>query len=197
MSGKWSNAKNILKNRHLFKGLNIIWIFSDNTNSNAQKIWIEFNIPTYIMHIDAFTEKNQRIQYFQNVSSLLESLEINILIYAWFMKIVPDFFTKKFLGINSHPADLSIKDSNNLPKYVGMNAIKKIIEANEKSICCSCCIVDVPVDTGIILWKSRYISIKNQNINDIENIHEALKKEEHKYYPKIIQKLCIGENLSQ
>ncbi len=190
MSGTWSNARQVLENKIRFNGLDIIGLFSDNKNSSIQQISTDFNLSYIIKDSVKFNNMSEREQYFNEVSILFRELKVNILIYAWFMKIVPYSFLKEFPWINSHPADLLIKDWHWEPKYIWMWAVENTINDWQTNICCSCCYVDYPVDTGKIISQSEKILIQKTDSLSPEALHERLKKMEHLYYSDTIAKLC-------
>lgn len=192
MSGSWSNAVSLLKNRVNFKWLEIVWLFSDNKDSRAVSIWLEYSVDSYVMHQWRLVSDEDRSQYFEMVWRLFGDLWINLLIYAWFMKIVPKEFLFQFPWVNSHPADLLVKDKEGNPKYVGMPVIRDTILNWETSICCSCCIVDHPVDTWVVIKQSERIVVSKDDMNDLRWVHERLKRKEHIYYPIAIEELCNG-----
>lgn len=192
MSWEWTNAINLLQKRTRFKWMEIIWLFSDNKNSKAQAIWEQYSISSYTMDHWTFTSQDDREQYFKKVWELFQDIWVNLLIYAGFMKIVPKTFLAQFPWINSHPADLLIKNSDGMPKYTGMPAIQNTLLHWESNICCSCCIVDDPVDTWSVIKQSERIIISQKDLNNIEWLLKRLKEKEHIYYPIAIEELCNG-----
>jgi folate-dependent phosphoribosylglycinamide formyltransferase PurN len=192
MSGAGSNAIKILQAQTLFKGLNICGIFTDNEDSQCESIAQNFWLKSIKLNQGKFESMYERIKYFEKVQELFRQSELNLAIYAGFMKIVPDFFAKNFPGINSHPADLLIKDSSGKPRYVGMPVIKMAIEDGQESICCSCCTVSLPVDTGVVIAQSDRIAVSRNDLWRLKDIHSLLKEKEHEYYPQAIADLCSG-----
>jgi folate-dependent phosphoribosylglycinamide formyltransferase PurN len=72
-----------------------------------------------------------------------------------------------------------------------MPAIREAIEDGQETICCSCCVVDTPVDSGDVIRQSERISVRSSDLSDIARIHARLKEKEHAYYPLAIRDLCL------
>ncbi|MDA8562004.1 formyltransferase family protein [Gammaproteobacteria bacterium] len=193
MSGKGSNADCILKNSHKYNNVNFISIITDNKNSNAYTLSKTYNTKYYCID-DKIKTSNDRKEYFLNIKKYLIKNNINTLIYAGFMKISPEFFVKEFPGINVHPADLTIKNDLNAPKYTGMQAIKNAINGNESYLASTAHVVDSEVDCGAQITVSKKLHLnKNKNLN-ISEIHEKLKINcEHDLYPLTIELLSKGK----
>lgn len=192
MSGSGTNAVKILQAQTQFKGLKICGIFTDNEGSKSESIAQKFWLKNIKLYHGKFESLDERVIYFKKVQELFQESEFNLAIYAGFMKVVPAFFAKNFPGINSHPADLLVRDDFGRPKYVGMPVIKMAIEDGQTSICCSCCTVSLPVDTGVVMAQSDRITVSKNDLQRIEEIHALLKEKEHEYYPLAIADLCSG-----
>lgn len=196
MSGSWSNAVSLLKNKSRFKGMKICWLFTDNEESSTVSIWVDFWIPSTVQNHGKFSSQTEREEYFHHVAETFQSQWINLLIYAGFMRVVPWFFARQFPGINSHPADLLVKGNNWKPKYVGMPALRMAIEDGQSTICCSCCAIDTPVDTGLVISQSERIPVSRKDLENIDIVHARLKEKEHIYYPETVSRLTRGEIIS-
>jgi len=84
--------------------------------------------------------------------------------------------------INLHPSLL--------PKYPGLNTVKRAIEAGEKETGCTIHLVDRGVDTGKILHQSR---VPIEPYDSIEAVTAKVHEAEHKAYPMVIGKMIAGE----
>jgi folate-dependent phosphoribosylglycinamide formyltransferase PurN len=83
-----------------------------------------------------------------------------------------------FLGINVHPADLSIKNSDGTRKYTGDHAVRDAILAGEEYIRSSTHIIEEKVDYGKILLISAPLPIilpPNFDASNPEHVKEAEK----------------------
>lgn len=80
--------------------------------------------------------------------------------YAGYMSIATDPLINAFLGINVHPADLSLVDEKGERKYIGDHAVRDAIVAGEKTICSSTHIIEPKVDYGRILMISAPLQVQ-------------------------------------
>jgi phosphoribosylglycinamide formyltransferase-1 len=189
MSGKGTNAENILEKRHLYPNLVFKAIITDQPQSNALFLSKKFGLE-YICLERKIKGKEEREKYFEELISLLKKASINTIIYAGFMKIVTDKFLEEFPGINSHPADLTVLNEKGYPRYVGMDVVMETIQDNNTTSCCTTCIVDNPADHGMPIALSNDVLIKKEDKNCPTDLHNRMKQEaEWKYYPLVIQML--------
>ncbi len=187
MSGGGSNARNILRNRNLYPNIEVSLIVTDKNDSNAFEIAKDYGVK-YLCVEGSVKNVDLRTEYFKKLAKLLHDESIEIILYAGFMKIVTEDFLNEFPGINSHPADLRILDRSGNRKYVGMDAVEMTIKDNQKTICCSCFLIETNVDDGRLIAVSKSIKI-NKELNPSE-IHTLLKESEWKYYPEVIKLLA-------
>ncbi len=191
MSGKGSNADVILTNRNMYPNFEFNMVFTDQPQSNAQKIAEKYGLDYQTIEFDKSVRL--RTAYFQRVSDLLRHKEIDFLVYAGFMRIASDFFVREFPGINMHPADLTIKGDNGKPKYRGMDALPMAISAGEGYVASTVYVVDVDVDCGFPIAVSKPYPTTQEDLLDIPALHERLKVErEHILYPQILSLLSQG-----
>jgi phosphoribosylglycinamide formyltransferase 1 len=169
MSGSGTNAEKIIEYQQENSNCNyqVVVIFTDNPNSQAQKIGKKNQIPVEILDIDKFfQEKNlprynlkARPEYDREVVRLLGPYHIDLLAYAGYMNITTEPIINELLGVNVHPADLSIKDGGGRRKYTGEEAVRDAIKAGEKRISSTTHIVTSGVDQGAILMISKPLKV--------------------------------------
>jgi len=173
MSGKGTNLIKIIEHeRALVKstGLSpyqVAVIFSDNSESNAVKIGKEFAIPTFVYDLEAFCAKKKvsvkdmtvRAKYEQQCLEVLKTFECPVAAYAGYMRKATPVFVDAFLGVNVHPADLTIKGENGKPKYRGDHTVLDAILAGEKEVRSTTHLVENKVDCGPILMVSAPVKI--------------------------------------
>lgn len=192
MSGKGSNAKNILKHRHWYPNLHFLAIVTDNPESNAQKLGREYGIKTIVCAGSVRTEDLRRT-FFSNLAEKLEQTDIEYVIYAGFMKIAPKEFVFRFPGINMHPSDLTRIDGNGFPLYRGMNALPDAVNAQEPYVASTLYIVDDTIDAGLPLAVSKHVPVLQEDRRNVTHLHEKLKREgEHKLFPRMLALLAQG-----
>lgn len=191
MSGIGSNCVSILNNKHLYPNFRFKSIISDSKISNASEIAKKFKIDYKLFSWGSNLDRNK---YFETMTKYLDFLEIDFLIFAGFMKIVPGFFTRRFLGINIHPADLTILDLRGKPILVGMSALEKSL--NYGYICSTVHLVEEELDCGMPIAVSEHIKLETIKYTktDLEILHSKLKNEqEHWLFPSILGLLSSGE----
>ncbi len=195
ISGNGTNATKIIEYQNQFPKCNyeVVLIFSDNENSNANEIGNVFKIPIIICDIKNFylqkklnkNDLSKRNLFDENTINLISSFHIDIIVLCGYMSIVSKILIKKYLIINVHPADLRIEE-NGKRKFVGANAIQKSIQSGEKFLHSTTHIVNHIVDGGKILIVSEAIKVeKNLSIKEHQ---EKLKQTcDWKIYPKTLE----------
>jgi phosphoribosylglycinamide formyltransferase-1 len=127
---------------------------------------------------------------FRWLSSVLAESEIDLLLYAGFMRIAPSWFVERFPGINIHPADLTLMDRG-IPLYRGMQALDEAIEQKTVPIASSVHVVEADVDCGQVIAVSRDLAVTYSET--VEEVHGRLKRErEHVLYPTVVSLLSRG-----
>ena len=127
------------------------------------------------LHID-YENKNLLIQ-------TLNSLEIDLIILAGFMRILGKNITEKFYGkmINLHPSLL--------PLYPGLNTHAQALNNKDKYHGISIHFVTAKLDEGPLIAQGK-ILIKEED--DIEKLIARIHKIEHDLLPKVINELCLN-----
>ena len=189
----------------------MVVIFTDNPRSRAREISREHSIPIEILDIKEFFKKHPRLkrynlkdrpEYDREVVKLLKPYKIDLLAYAGFMNITTKPIIESFLGINVHPADLSIKDSQGKRKFVGEQAVKDAIKAGEKTIGSTTHLITTGVDQGPILMISKRLKVKvpkglslKKDPNKIADFNQERLKEAGDWiiFPKSIELIAKGE----
>ncbi|MBI1971670.1 MAG: formyl transferase [Candidatus Aenigmarchaeota archaeon] len=168
MSGSGTNViKTIERQRKLAEErgkapYEVVMIFTDNKGSNAQRIAEDFSLPWECDDImDFYAERGHvnkrdlslRPAYFERVIRKLEPYRPDVVVLGGFMSVVTEPLLSAWLGVNVHPADLSVVD-NGKRKYTGDNAVRDQILAGEKELRSSTHLVRPHVDYGEILLVS-------------------------------------------
>jgi len=189
MSGAGTNIRKILEHQiklekqtgaSLFK---MVVLFSDNGNSNASKIGMEYDIPVIIRDIAAFYAKRGkkrsdlsiRPEFDTETIKALSPFEVKVGIYGGYMSVVTASLIHAFLGVNVHPADLSIEEGGKR-KFTGAHAVRDAIAIGEKTIAATTHIVEDAVDQGPILMISPPLAVivkKKLDLSNPEHLKEA------------------------
>ncbi|MBW1773081.1 MAG: formyl transferase [Deltaproteobacteria bacterium] len=204
MSG---SGTNILKLLDLQKSLEsedgnspfkVLFLFSDRSDGacTGERIACEAGIPYFSHDIRAFhrlrgiprsvssPEGLQARKGFDKVAlKLVTAFDIDVIALGGYMS-----FITLGRGVNVHPGDLSLLDSEGKRKYVGDHAVLDAIAAGETELRSSTLWTDQGVDTGPLLMVSAPLSVtlplpleslmkERDNLHQVANEHqERLKK---------------------
>jgi methionyl-tRNA formyltransferase len=172
-----------LKKLNELSDYNIIAIFTHKFNpksldnqqkerddfSNYEKFAETNSIPLYT--IDKFDEKSSLDDF-----ALHYNYDFLISI-SWRFLISPQVFSKSNIGsINLHRGDL--------PKYAGVEPIKRALKNSEKFIHISCHNISKNFDEGEVIFESTHPTNYDVSISLDDNV-ERLKKEITPYFPQL------------
>jgi phosphoribosylglycinamide formyltransferase-1 len=137
-----------------------------------------FEIPTHIFDKHEFYETD-------DVVDLLKNLNIDLLVLAGFLWLVPDTILANYPKriINIHPALL--------PKYGGKGMYgdrvhKEVLANGDEESGISIHYVNEDFDSGEIIYQARFKIEKN---DDLELVKFKGQQLEHQYFPKIIEQV--------
>ena len=179
ISGTGSNLKAIINNCNN-KNINasISFVISDNPDALGLQIAKENGI---LIKVINFKEFKQRKDFDQTLLNFLSSNELDLIVLAGFMKILPRMITDKFKGriVNIHPSIL--------PKYPGTQTHAKVMKNKDRFHGVSIHFVNEILDSGQLIAQGIINTKPNQSeSNLIKRIHKV----EHLLYPKVIKYLC-------
>lgn len=144
--------------------------FCNKADATGLQFCTESAIPYFVLNYKAFCNRYQlhstrldsRAQYFETIRDMIGTLPFHIILCSGFMLIMPEFFVKTFPGINVHPTDLSIMDTEtNMPKYAGdgTQALGKVITDRNETNRATAHWMDARMDTGEIICFSPEIEV--------------------------------------
>ena len=179
ISGTGSNLKAIINNCNN-KNINasISFVISDNPDALGLQIAKENGI---LIKVINFKEFKKRKDFDQTLLNFLSSNELDLIVLAGFMKILPRMITDKFKGriVNIHPSIL--------PKYPGTQTHAKVMKNKDRLHGVSIHFVNEILDSGQLIAQGIINTKPNQSeSNLIKRIHKV----EHLLYPKVIKYLC-------
>ncbi|MFH1056970.1 MAG: phosphoribosylglycinamide formyltransferase [Candidatus Micrarchaeota archaeon] len=128
-------------------------------------------------------EGKKREDYFAEIVRELKKRNVELIVMAGFMRIVPPSFFKEFESkiINIHPALL--------PSFPGLRAQKQALDAGVKVSGCTVHFATPDVDAGpIILQKT--VEVREGDTED--SLSARILEHEHKILPKAIQLISEG-----
>lgn len=186
MSGTGSNLRKIIEHeQHLTQRTgqapyHVAVIFSDNPASSAAQIGEEFHLPVIMHNLKQFyAERHQplrdltvRAEFDRLTVEALEPYHITVAAFAGYMSIATPVLIRSFLGVNVHPADLSIM-VNNQRKYTGLHPVKDALLAGESELRATTHIVSEQVDGGKLLMISPALPVTQ---TDFKGLTSELQK---------------------
>ena len=126
------------------------------------------------------------------IGDYLQSLAVNLLVLAGYMKILIPEFTQRFAGkiLNIHPSLL--------PKYAGLNTYQRAIEAGDNEHGTTVHFVNEDVDGGAIVLQAKVPIFPEDSIEEVE---ARTREQEYRIYPIVIkwfieERLRLKDNLA-
>jgi phosphoribosylglycinamide formyltransferase-1 len=183
VSGRGSNLRAILKSHKLRKLIKVQAVFSNKTACPAFKITEEYSISNYVVGNEVNSISNN------NLSDFLKSLEINLVVLAGFLKMIPNDMIIDFRNriINIHPALLPSFGGKGM---FGMNVHKAVFKSSAQVSGVTVHFVDETYDTGKIIAQ-RCVDISD--VGSPERISERVLTVEHELLPYVIEKFALNK----
>ncbi len=183
VSGRGSNLRAILNSPKLRKLIKIQAVFSNKVTCPAFKIAKEYSISNYVVG------KEENSISYNNLSEFLKSLEIDLVVLAGFLKIIPNDMIVDFRNriINIHPALLPSFGGKGM---YGMNVHKAVYNSSAHVSGVTVHFVDEKYDTGKIIAQ-RCIDISD--VGSPEEISERVLAVEHELLPYVIEKFALNK----
>jgi len=216
MSGSGSNLRKILEKQEELKNkkggvvYKVMVIFSDTFDSKACEIGKDFDIPVVTRDLRGFyvhrgkprSDLRVREEFDRETIRALAPFEAKVAAYAGYMNIATKPLVEAYLGVNVHPADLSIEVEGKR-KYVGAHVVRDAILAGEPSIRSTTHIIEPLVDGGRLLMISSPLPVVLENsfnsnntdvVRSVADFHqENLKKVgDWVIFPKTLQYIAEG-----
>jgi formyltetrahydrofolate-dependent phosphoribosylglycinamide formyltransferase len=183
VSGRGSNLRAILKSHKLRKLIKVQALFSNKATCPAFKIAEEYSVSNYVVG------KEENSISSNNLSEFLKSLEIDLIVLAGFLKMIPNDMIVDFRNriINIHPALLPSFGGKGM---YGMNVHKAVYNSSAQVSGVTVHFVDETYDTGKIIAQ-RCIDISD--VGSPEEISERVLAVEHEFLPYVIEKFALNK----
>lgn len=156
----------------------VVLILTNNAQAYVLQRADNFEIPSHIFNRHEFYDTD-------DVISLLKNLQVDIIVLAGFLWLVPPSLLSAFPNkiINLHPALL--------PKFGGKgmygdNVHKAVLEAGEEESGITIHFVNTQFDEGEIIHQSRFRIDPGDNLEMVKFKGQQL---EHQHFPKVIENL--------
>ncbi|HQT23875.1 MAG: phosphoribosylglycinamide formyltransferase [Sphingobacteriales bacterium 17-39-43] len=177
-SGSGSNAQKIMEHFKKHIDAEVVIVLTNNPEAYVLQRADNFEIPSHIFDKHEFYKTN-------NVVDLLKNLQIDLIVLAGFMWLIPQNLLKAFPNkiINIHPALL--------PKYGGKGMYgdrvhQAILDAHEEESGITIHFIDEHFDEGEIIHQSRF---RIEPGDDLEMVKFKGQQLEHLHYPKVVEQL--------
>ncbi|MCH7963294.1 MAG: phosphoribosylglycinamide formyltransferase [Bacteroidetes bacterium] len=183
VSGRGSNLRAILNSPKLRKLIKVQAVISNKATCRAFKIAEQYSINQYVVG-----NEKKSISY-NNLSKFLKSLEIDLVVLAGFLKMIPADMIVDFRNriINIHPALLP---SFGGKEMYGMNVHKAVYDSSAQVSGATVHFVDETYDTGNIIVQ-RCVDISE--VDSPEEILEKVLAVEHELLPYVIEKFALDK----
>lgn len=182
-SGSGSNAQKIMEHFKYSNMAEVALVLSNNPEAYVLQRADNFEIPSHVFDKHAFYESNE-------VVDLLKRLEIDLVVLAGFLWLVPQNLLQAFPNkiINIHPALL--------PKFGGKGMYgdrvhKAVLAAGEEEHGITIHFVNENFDEGEVIHQARF---KIEPEDTLEIIRFKGQQLEHQYFPKVIENLLKRYN---
>jgi len=177
-SGSGSNAQRIMEHFKRNKEMEVALVLCNKPDAYVLQRADNFEVPTHVFTKDELLHTN-------SIDNLLKNLEIDILVLAGFMWLLPERFIQNYPKriVNIHPALL--------PKHGGAGMFgrkvhESVLKSKDPETGITIHYVNENFDEGEIIYQSRCIVDKN---DDLEKLAYKVHQLEHIHYPKIIEDL--------
>jgi phosphoribosylglycinamide formyltransferase 1 len=164
MSGSGSNLRRILERQRALAverraaPYEVVAIFSDAWNSKATELGRDFDVPAVLRDIAAFYARRGaprkdlrlRAEFDAATVEALRPFRAAAAIYAGYMSVATAPLLEAFLGVNVHPADLSV-EAGGRRRFVGDHAVRDAIVAGRTELRSTTHIIEPVVDGGRLL----------------------------------------------
>ena len=177
-SGSGSNAQKIMEHFKKHVDAEVVIVLTNNPEAYVLQRADNFEIPSHIFDKAEFYKTN-------SVVDLLKNLQIDLIVLAGFMWLIPQNLLKAFPNkiINIHPALL--------PKFGGKGMYgdrvhHAVMDAKEEESGITIHFVDENFDEGEIIHQSRF---RIESGDDLEMIKFKGQQMEHLHYPKVVEQL--------
>ena len=173
ISGNGSNLQSLIDNAKKID-LEICSVISNKEDAFGLKRAERANISTNFVDPNRF---ESREDFDNQIITIIDELDIGIIILAGYMRILSSDFIHRFDGkiLNIHPSLL--------PKFPGLNTHRKAIDAKEKYHGATVHFVTEELDGGPIISQE---IVEVDSIDTEYSLAQKVLEKEHILYPKVI-----------
>jgi phosphoribosylglycinamide formyltransferase-1 len=168
MSGSGTNIRKIIEHQRTLQTkegaspFEVVVLFTDRVESQAVQIGKDYDLPVVVRDLEAFCRSRGasrrdmavRRLFDEETVRALSPYGVRVAAYGGYMSIATEPLIEAFIGINVHPADLSIENPDGTRKYTGDHAVRDAILAGERTLRSSTHLIEPEVDGGRLLMIS-------------------------------------------
>lgn len=180
-SGSGTNAQNIIEYFSDNERVIVDSLWTNNPNAYALERAKKLGAETFVFTRDDLVNTPKLVVE-------LKKRNVNLIVLAGFLWLMPLNLIQNFKVINIHPALL--------PKYggkgmYGMKVHQAVVENKENESGISVHFVNEKYDEGEIVFQAKCEVFPSDTPEDVAiKVHEL----EYKYFPEVIEKVLFGEN---
>ena len=180
-SGSGTNAQNIIEYFSDNERVIVDSLWTNNPNAYALERAKKLGAETFVFTRDDLVNTPKLVVE-------LKKRNVNLIVLAGFLWLMPLNLIQNFKIINIHPALL--------PKYggkgmYGMKVHQAVVENKENESGISVHFVNEKYDEGEIVFQAKCEVFPSDTPEDVAiKVHEL----EYKYFPEVIEKVLFGEN---
>ncbi len=185
VSGRGSNLRAIVQSNELKNKVEVAAVISDKSACGAFEIAEKYSIPCFTV-----SQKNKDgFSTFPEVTTALKKLNVELIVLAGFLKLIPADFVAEFRGriINIHPALLPSFGGKGM---YGINVHRAVFASSAKVSGPTVHFIDDSYDTGRIIAQR---SVDISNVSNPEEIAKKVLEVEHEILPYVIGKIADGK----
>ena len=177
-SGKGSNAHAIIEYFKNHSSVKVALVVTNNPDAGVIKIAHQHKI------ISAIVSKNF-LGNEESMNKLLNSVNIDLIVLAGFLQLVPSFLLQKFPKrvINIHPALLPKHGGKGM---YGTKVHEAVLVAKELETGITIHYVNEKYDEGEVILQKK---VSVESTDDVESISLKIQQFEHEWLPKTIEHL--------
>ena len=178
-SGSGSNAQNIIEYFSENELVEVDSVWTNNPNAYALERAKKFGVDTFVFTKDEFRNSNFVVE-------TLKKRNIDLVILAGFLWLIPANLIQNFRIINIHPALL--------PKYggkgmYGLNVHRAVVENKDSESGISIHFVNEKYDDGEIIFQAKCPVLPTDSPEEVAiKVHQL----EYKYFPEVIEKVLFA-----
>ncbi len=177
-SGSGSNAQKIMEHFKYSPDAEVSLVLTNNPEAYVLQRADNFEVPTHIVGRKEFYQSEE-------VVDLLRRLEIDLIVLAGFLWLIPDNLLQAFPNkmVNIHPSLLPAYGGKGM---YGDRVHQAVLDNKEPESGITIHYVNERFDEGEIIYQARF---KIEERDDLEMIKFKGQQLEHLYFPKVVESL--------